>query len=323
MKRHKAALWLLLASTLVAISCSPGTNEGQRRSAKAPIIDMHLHAFGFDEYGYPAPPNEVTGNAPTFDSDEAAMRGAFDALRRAGIVRAVASGPREHVDRWREAAPAWILGGAYTGSRDPLPSIEELRQRVDAGSVSVLGELGLQYLGLSADSPELEPYWDLAEALDLPVAVHTGLGDTGTPYDCCPKFRARLGNPLLLEDVLIRHPRLRLYIMHAGYPFLQDVKALLTIYPQVYADLAVINWALPREEFHSYVRALVDAGFADRLMFGSDQMVWPEAIALGIEGIESASFLSGEQKRDIFYNNAARFLKLTAEEIELDHAGAR
>jgi uncharacterized protein len=29
-----------------------------------------------------------------------------------------------------------------------------------------------------------------------------------------------------------------------------------------------------------------------------------------IEAIESAEFLSAEQKRDIFYNNAARFLRL-------------
>jgi predicted TIM-barrel fold metal-dependent hydrolase len=39
-------------------------------------------------------------------------------------------------------------------------------------------------------------------------------------------------------------------------------------------------------------------------------MVWPEAIGMAIEGIESAKFLSKEEKRDIFYNNAARFLKL-------------
>jgi predicted TIM-barrel fold metal-dependent hydrolase len=39
-------------------------------------------------------------------------------------------------------------------------------------------------------------------------------------------------------------------------------------------------------------------------------MVWPEAISMAIEGIESAKFLSKEEKRDIFYNNAARFLKL-------------
>jgi len=31
---------------------------------------------------------------------------------------------------------------------------------------------------------------------------------------------------------------------------------------------------------------------------------------LAIEGIESASFLTQEQKRDIFYNNAIRFLRL-------------
>ena len=39
-------------------------------------------------------------------------------------------------------------------------------------------------------------------------------------------------------------------------------------------------------------------------------MFWPESIGLAIEGIESAEFLSTEQKRDLFYNNAARFLRL-------------
>ena len=52
------------------------------------------------------------------------------------------------------------------------------------------------------------------------------------------------------------------------------------------------------------------AGFGKRLMFGSDQMYWPEGIGLAIEGIESAKFLTPAEKRDIFYNNAVRFLKL-------------
>ena len=55
------------------------------------------------------------------------------------------------------------------------------------------------------------------------------------------------------------------------------------------------------------------AGLGQRLMFGSDQMLWPEAIGMAVEGIESASFLTPEQKRDIFYNNAARFLRLGEE----------
>ena len=50
-------------------------------------------------------------------------------------------------------------------------------------------------------------------------------------------------------------------------------------------------------------------------MFGSDQMIWPETIDAAIEAIESAEFLTPEQKRDIFYNNAARFLRLSPEEI--------
>jgi uncharacterized protein len=54
-------------------------------------------------------------------------------------------------------------------------------------------------------------------------------------------------------------------------------------------------------------------------MFGSDQMIWPDAIGAAIEGIESADFLNGEQKRGIFYGNAARFLRLSEEEIARHH----
>jgi predicted TIM-barrel fold metal-dependent hydrolase len=55
-------------------------------------------------------------------------------------------------------------------------------------------------------------------------------------------------------------------------------------------------------------------------MFGSDQMVWPDLIGDTIEAVESATFLSPEQKRAIFYDNAARFLRLSAEQIRSDHA---
>jgi hypothetical protein len=60
---------------------------------------------------------------------------------------------------------------------------------------------------------------------------------------------------------------------------------------------------------------LVKAGLGKRIMFGSDQMRWPDKIAEGIDAIEQAPFLTKEQKRDIFYNNAARFLRLEDGEI--------
>lgn len=48
-------------------------------------------------------------------------------------------------------------------------------------------------------------------------------------------------------------------------------------------------------------------------MFGSDQMRWPAKIEEGIEAIREAPFLSAEQKRDIFYENLVRFLRLDEE----------
>ncbi len=55
-------------------------------------------------------------------------------------------------------------------------------------------------------------------------------------------------------------------------------------------------------------------------MFGSDQMVWPATIGRAVESITNAPFLSASQKHDIFYHNAARFLRLRKEDIARDHA---
>jgi predicted TIM-barrel fold metal-dependent hydrolase len=55
-------------------------------------------------------------------------------------------------------------------------------------------------------------------------------------------------------------------------------------------------------------------------MFGSDQMIWPGIIEPSIQTIEQAPFLTHAQKRDIFYNNAARFLRLSKEEMERHHS---
>ena len=174
----------------------------------------------------------------------------------------------------------------------------------------MLGEIGAQYHGLDPSDPWFEPYLALAEEFDLPVGIHTGLGPPGTPCGCCPGVSAGLGNPRLLEPMLKRHPKLRVWLMHAGWPYLQETKALMYVYPQLHADVSVINWIIPRQEFHDYLQALVTAGLGDRLMFGSDQMAWPEAIGLAIEGVDSAPFLTAEQKWAIFHDNAARFLKL-------------
>jgi len=307
MQRVTVLVFLLVAS---ASQSDPAQAQAGVDGRRPPIIDMHLHAYRLDD-GKPPAVNPVTGR-PSAARTTAELRDmSLAEMERYNIVKAVASGPPGTVGRWREAAPERIMVGAFVDAANPLPDLARLRADIQAGRVHVLGELVLQHRGMAPNDPRLEPYYALAEEMDIPVGIHTGIGPPGTPYDpCCPHFRVTLGNPILVEEVLVRHPRLRLYLMHAGAPYLQETKAILSVYPQVYTDLATVNWILPREEFHSYLRELVRAGFGKRLLFGSDQMVWPEAIGMAVEGIESAAFLTEEQKRDIFYNNAVRFLRL-------------
>jgi predicted TIM-barrel fold metal-dependent hydrolase len=73
---------------------------------------------------------------------------------------------------------------------------------------------------------------------------------------------------------------------------------------------------LPTKEFYFYLERIVNAGFGKRIMFGSDNMVWPQTIEIGIKKIEQATFLTSDQKRDILFNNAARFLRLTEIQIK-------
>jgi predicted TIM-barrel fold metal-dependent hydrolase len=307
-EKSKIIALLFIVSGLVVIlcliSCQTSTNKN------LPIIDMHMHSYPIKYMGDSNIPNPITGRSSVASSDEQLMLATISEMHRYNIVKGVTSGPLDVVYRWMAEEPKRLIGGVYFDEVTSLPDVEQLRQQFMSGRLGVLGELVAQHVGLCLSDSMFDPYLTLAEELDIPVGVHTGLGPEGTPYTCCPKFRVTFGNPVLLEEVLVKHPKLRLYIMHGGWPYLEETKAIMSVYPQVYADLATINWIIPREEFHEYLKDLIRAGLGKRLMFGSDQMVWPEAIGMAIEGIESAKFLSKEEKRDIFYNNAARFLKL-------------
>ena len=100
---------------------------------------------------------------------------------------------------------------------------------------------------------------------------------------------------------------------------LDDLLAVLHSHPQVHVDVGLIVYALPRAAFYRYLSGIVEAGFGNRVMFGSDQMVWPGVIERAIAVIQEAPFLDAQQKRDILYNNAARFLRLNEQEIARHH----
>lgn len=237
---------------------------------RPPIIDMHLHAL--PAKGWPGGPSFICPGMDfaAFDpkgkwdpdhwwescpnplypaaTDEELLREILAVMDRYNVVLAATSGPVEHVRRYRHAAPKRMLPGLNTAVGN-LGTPDSLRQLIREGEVAILGEIAPQLEGISPDDEILEPYLAVAEELDIPVAIHVL---SFQPYYLFPQNRAALNNPLLLEKFLVRHPKLRVYVMHAGWPMLNEMISLLLLYPQIYVDLAGIDWMLPRKEFYRY-----------------------------------------------------------------------
>jgi uncharacterized protein len=312
---------------------------------RPPILDMHVHALAANDQGPPpvglcSPSDQFSAwdpampyiatmmklskeppcNDPLWSpmTDAELMEQTLAVMKRLNVI-GVVSGSAARVETWRAAAPERVIPGHFLQLDDATPSPESLRRLHQSGKLAVLGEVLTQYNGIAPDDPRLAPYWALAEELDIPVGIHVGTGPPGAIYLGHAGYRARLHSALTIEEVLVRHPRLRVYLAHAGFPMLDDLLAVLYAHPQLHVDVGVIVYTQPRAAFYRYLRGIVEAGFGDRVMFGSDQMIWPEAIARAITVIEDAPFLSEQQKRDILYNNAARFLRLSDAEIARHH----
>lgn len=311
------------------VFASAEAQEGARY--EGPIIDMHLHAMnvqvGPDGKPLPVPlrcyPGPCEGGPAAATTEEEVLRMTLAAMDRHNIVLGFLSGvdgtpdsftPNfERVQAWVKAAPGRFIPGAVL-TQPGKPTVEFLRKEYVEGRLKGLGEIATQYYGYRPDDAALVPYFSLAAELDIPTHIHTN--GIGAPL---PTFRSSAGNPLWLEEVLARHPDLRLFVENSGFPFTQEWIAIAYQYPQLYGEVSTATWIVNRNAFNSHLRTLVEAGLSKRIMFGSDQMQWPETIALAIEAIETADYLTEEQKRDIFYNNAARFLRLSKETIAKHH----
>ncbi len=338
MSRYVSVLGI--AATLVAMHT---VAPAQQRPL--PVIDVHLHAALAESQG--PPPLGVCVNGagfPVWDpqrpwpdtfmavlkkplcpdpvwspmTNDQLLQQTVDVLKRRNVI-GILGGPPGRVQRWRADAPEHIIPSVSLELPKATLTPTTLRELHGKGQATVLAEVTNQYQGIAADDPMFEPFLAVAEELDIPVGIHVGTGPPGAPYLGFTRYRARLHSALALEEPLLKHPKLRLYVMHAGWPMIDDLLAVLWAHPQLHVEVGAIVWALPRAEFYRYLQRIVEAGFGRRVMFGSDQMVWPGVIERSIQVIEEAPFLTGAQKRDILYDNAARFLRLTNAEIDKHH----
>ncbi len=167
---------------------------------------------------------------------------------------------------------------------------QQLREDVASGAAGV-GELVDKGKGLFRandapvflDDPRLEPLWDEAARLSVPVFVHVAepaafyekpdetndlrrsghwsLYEKGTP--------GFAGMQEKLERVLQRHPQTRFVAVHA-FNLANDLGAvgrLLDRYPNVSVDFAARMWELGRQPFSARRFFLK---YADSILFGTD-----------------------------------------------------
>jgi|GEM_PF-73463 len=292
--------------------------EGFDQPKSNPILDVHVHAhrdipnrsycpnsgrIGLKtESGQPVCPTPLSPAQNGIDL----MERTIAYLEEYNMYAIAMTQDYSQLQLWAENSHR-IFPSIQTGVTDFEKN--EVRQLVESGKVLAIGELMTQYEGVSPDSEEINKIWELAVTQDVPVGIHMS-----APGAQLPQYVSRFGNPLLLEPVLSKYPKLRIYLMHAGWPFLEETVSILRQYPNVYVDISFINWQMPKNLFHDYLRDLVDYGFEERVMFGSDQ-TWPDAIPIAIENVESAEFLSAEQKDNIFLYNALRFFRIDQDRL--------
>jgi hypothetical protein len=271
---------------------------------------MHLHAWPLGEDGPPDTPK-----------NQAVMQEYLERLENFNIVLAATSGPEAFLTEWSQGNsgrlllgpifpciqglnPTWYQYRCFEKGGD-FPDVAWLEAKYRSGEYGIMGELYNQYAGVAYDDPRMDPYYEMAERLGIPVAIHTHSAPPLTAHRCCPEFRIKNGNPLLVEDVLARYPKLKVQIMHANPLVYPEVLDLLVQYPKVQVDISPWEWVMPRARFHQLLLAYKEQGLLGRIMYGSDGHDYEDSFA----AYEAAEFLTDREKAGIFCTNAARFLR--------------
>lgn len=278
-----------------------------------PIINVHLHA--------------TTEDSNTVERE-------LEEMDKYNIVLAILSGAdRDLSSKWKASAPDKFMIGPSFPCADGMyprmypcfqkgngwPDIQWLQGEFKNGRMSTMGELLYVYYGILPTDERLAPYFSLAEKLSIPVGVHAASGPPalGRLPGCCPNFDSQMGNPLLLKSVLEKHPGLRIWLMHGGeIDFHQQAIEVMKTYPNVYADMSILNSVMPAELHAKLLKSFIDSGLEDRIMFGSDNV----AVGPIIKRLESFGFLSDMQRRKILYENAAHFFRLSKKTMAKHHS---
>lgn len=217
----------------------------------------------------------------------------------------------EYIAQAIDKYPNRLIGFVTVDPLGGLKAVQEIEK-----AVNKFGFKGVKILPaynyVAINDRRIWPIYEKAQELRIPVLVHTGL--SSLPLAKTLDYN----NPLLLEDVAIDFPELKLIAAHIGNPWIGETLAMMLRFKNIYTDLA--NWA--RVPLFLLAQTLVRAkndGSINRVLWGSD---YPENdFAPEIEVYqklprytvkhELEPFITQEDIDLILGNNAASLLKLT------------
>ena len=274
--------------------------------ASAQVIDMHMHSYTENDFWVGKARNGFESSKTSKEHLEQTIQ----KMNQHNIEFAVICGTIESIERYAKADNRFIP--AYQDYEEKLIPIKQFEEYIKSGKIKVFGEVMAVYKGMTLTDSMYQTYLAICEKYGVPVAYHSGGSFPNAQQLGWPKYRIALGDPFLIEDVLVKYPKLKLYLMHAGENFFENTLRMMDGYPNLYADLGVELWLHPLTKDYGtrFLKSAKQYGFLDRVLFGSDQMVWPEAISSSIDFLNSMDFLTPVEKEMILYKNAQKFLGL-------------
>lgn len=141
--------------------------------------------------------------------------------------------------------------------------LEELeRCRTDLGLKGV--KLGANYQIFDPFDPRALAIYAEAERYGLPLMLHQGT----SPVREAP---IRYADPLLIDEIAIRYPDLKIIMAHLGHPWQVNTCVVVRKHPNVYCDLSA-NFYRPYSFWEQMVKAS-EWGVLDKILFGTDYPV--------------------------------------------------
>ena len=280
------------------------------------LVDCHTHVMAYPGHLSDEFVREANARSRGFPMDlhvpperHSKAMGAVDKAIVFGM-RAAHSGwltPNSYVADYASQSAGKIIG---FGAVDPhVDDVIETMEEISALGLKGV-KLGPIYQNIHPTDPRMLPIYEYCERHGLPILIHQGT----TFVETGP---LKFALPILLEDVAMRFPELRMVIAHLGHPWIDETIVLIRKHRHLYSDISALHYR-PWQFYNALISAR-EYGVWDKLLFGSDYPFSnPEASMAGLRNINhlvegtNLPRLSDEEIERLIYSPSITLLGIEA-----------